>query len=126
TASCNADLIPPGTAHPVDRRNSSRPPAAACAALRSQARRAGNPGAAGRVLLPGQAHPRAQRGTDCRSGARGEARCDDPRAYIRPGIALPHRFVAIRDARDRSVVTVIEFLSPWNKTGEGREEYRDK
>lgn len=43
-----------------------------------------------------------------------------------PELRLPHRFVVIRDTRDRTVVTVIEFLSPWNKTGEGREEYREK
>src|SRR5207244_1301945 len=38
----------------------------------------------------------------------------------------PHRFVVIRDARNRAVITVIELLSPWNKTGRGRTDYGRK
>jgi hypothetical protein len=38
----------------------------------------------------------------------------------------PHRWVEIRDAAGRGLVTTIEILSPWNKRGTGREEYLHK
>lgn len=43
-----------------------------------------------------------------------------------PELLLPHRYLTVRDAANYAVVTVIEILSPWNKTGEGRDEYREK
>jgi hypothetical protein len=49
-----------------------------------------------------------------------------PETIIVPDLTLRHRFVAIRDVQGREVVTVIEVLSPWNKTGQGLEEYRSK
>jgi hypothetical protein len=36
---------------------------------------------------------------------------------------VPHSWVEIRDTQKRRLVTVIEFLSPTNKRGEGRQEY---
>src|SRR5205823_1924449 len=39
---------------------------------------------------------------------------------------VPHFWVEIRDVKNRKLVTVIEFLSPWNKRGPGREEYLEK
>lgn len=38
----------------------------------------------------------------------------------------PHPWIEIRDVAGRSLVTTIEILSPWNKRGQGREEYLDK
>ena len=35
----------------------------------------------------------------------------------------PHVWVEIREAAGRRLVTTIEILSPWNKRGQGREEY---
>jgi len=43
-----------------------------------------------------------------------------------PGLRQPHRFVEIRRARENDLVSVIEVLSPWNKTGKGRQEYQEK
>jgi hypothetical protein len=39
---------------------------------------------------------------------------------------VPHFWVEIRDAKNLKLVTVIEFLSPSNKRGPGREEYLEK
>jgi hypothetical protein len=39
---------------------------------------------------------------------------------------VPHSWVEIRDVAQRQLVTVIEFLSPTNKRGEGRREYLEK
>jgi len=40
---------------------------------------------------------------------------------------IPHRYLEIRDVRNREVVTVIEVLSPWNKApGRAWEDYRNK
>src|SRR5688572_23714830 len=39
---------------------------------------------------------------------------------------VPHVWVEIRDTEARRLVTTIEFLSPTNKHGEGREEYLKK
>lgn len=39
---------------------------------------------------------------------------------------LPHRFVTIRDTRGNEIVTILEVLSPWNKTGYGQREYQAK
>lgn len=39
---------------------------------------------------------------------------------------VPHVWVEIRDVESRTLVTCIEFLSPTNKRGEGREEYLKK
>jgi hypothetical protein len=49
-----------------------------------------------------------------------------PEEIVVPDLTVPHRYVAIRDARSHEVITVIEVLSPWNKSGQGREEYREK
>lgn len=58
------------------------------------------------------------------------ARNTEPRAEPTtievPEMRRPHRYLAIRDARSRDVVTVIEVLSPWNKREPGRSEYREK
>jgi hypothetical protein len=43
-----------------------------------------------------------------------------------PDLTVPHRYVTIRDTEGFAVVTVIEVLSPWNKTGDGFEDYRAK
>jgi hypothetical protein len=43
-----------------------------------------------------------------------------------PELTVPHRFVEIRDVDQQAVVTVIEILSPWNKTGRGRDDHRHK
>lgn len=43
-----------------------------------------------------------------------------------PEWRAPQRFVAILDVSSRRVVTVLEVLSPWNKTSEGRKSYREK
>lgn len=39
---------------------------------------------------------------------------------------VPHTWVEIRDVAGRTLVTTIEILSPWNKRGQGREEYLEK
>lgn len=39
---------------------------------------------------------------------------------------VPHLWVEIRDVAGRTLVTTIEILSPWNKRGQGREEYLEK
>jgi len=39
---------------------------------------------------------------------------------------VPHFWVEIRDTKKRKLVSVIEFLSPWNKREPGREEYLEK
>ena len=39
---------------------------------------------------------------------------------------VPHSWVEIRDVAERQLVTVIEFLSPTNKRGEGWREYLEK
>lgn len=39
---------------------------------------------------------------------------------------VPHPYIEIRDLEDRELVTVIEFLSPTNKTGPGRKKYQRK
>jgi hypothetical protein len=39
---------------------------------------------------------------------------------------VPHSWVEIRDTMKRRLVTVIEFLSPTNKRGDGRKEYLQK
>lgn len=38
----------------------------------------------------------------------------------------PHSWVEIRDVSNRTLVTTIEILSPWNKRGQGRREYLEK
>jgi len=44
-----------------------------------------------------------------------------------PDLRIWHSYLEIRDAENHSVVTVIEVLSPWNKSpGQGQEEYRAK
>jgi uncharacterized protein DUF4058 len=44
-----------------------------------------------------------------------------------PELRTWHSFLEIRSVEDRSVVTVIELLSPWNKSpGEGQHDYREK
>ncbi|MFN3649578.1 MAG: DUF4058 family protein [Armatimonadota bacterium] len=43
-----------------------------------------------------------------------------------PELGAPSRWVEVLDVRDRAVVTVIELLSPWNKSGLGAEQYRRK
>jgi hypothetical protein len=43
-----------------------------------------------------------------------------------PEWTSPHRFVTIRELEGGKVVTVIEVLSPANKTGSGRDAYRRK
>lgn len=43
-----------------------------------------------------------------------------------PDLTVPQRYVVIRNARGQEVITVIEVLSPWNKTGEGLRDYREK
>lgn len=43
-----------------------------------------------------------------------------------PELTLPHRYLTVRDVSNRDIVTVIELLSPWNKTGKGLQEYREK
>jgi hypothetical protein len=43
-----------------------------------------------------------------------------------PELIVPHRFVRIVEAGTLQVVTTIEVLSPWNKVGRGREQYRRK
>jgi hypothetical protein len=40
--------------------------------------------------------------------------------------AVPHVTIEIRDTQQRQLVTAIEILSPINKRGEGRREYRTK
>lgn len=44
-----------------------------------------------------------------------------------PQLEIRQGYLVIRDREHRSVVTVIELLSPWNKTpGRGQDDYRDK
>lgn len=50
----------------------------------------------------------------------------EPEIVAVPGLRQPHRFVEIRRAQENDLVSVIEVLSPWNKTGLGREKYRTK
>jgi hypothetical protein len=49
-----------------------------------------------------------------------------PQEIIVPDLTIPHRYVTIRDTRSHEVVTIIEVLSPWNKVGSGRAQYRQK
>src|SRR5689334_10278387 len=49
-----------------------------------------------------------------------------PEEIVVPELTLPHRYLTIRDTTNRQVVTVIELLSPWNKSGRGLAEYREK
>ncbi|OYV86196.1 MAG: hypothetical protein B7Z73_12180 [Planctomycetia bacterium 21-64-5] len=41
-------------------------------------------------------------------------------------VDVPQMWVEIRDVAGRTLVTTVEILSPWNKRGQGREEYLDK
>lgn len=51
----------------------------------------------------------------------------EPERIVVPELELRHRYIEIRDVRNREVVTVIEILSPWNKApGDGWNDYRDK
>jgi Protein of unknown function (DUF4058) len=43
-----------------------------------------------------------------------------------PDLTIPHRFVEILDPEHHEVITIIEVLSPWNKTGRGRQDYRER
>lgn len=43
-----------------------------------------------------------------------------------PGVARRQRWVAVRDAQTREIVTVVELLSPANKSGTGRGAYLQK
>lgn len=44
-----------------------------------------------------------------------------------PELRIWHSYLEIRDSETQTVVTVIELLSPWNKSaGQGQEEYRAK
>ena len=47
------------------------------------------------------------------------------RTFTQPR-TVRNAYLAIRSLRGRQVVTVIDVLSPWNKTGEGRGEYLEK
>lgn len=47
------------------------------------------------------------------------------RTFTQPR-TVRNTYLAIRSMQGRQVVTVIEVLSPWNKTGEGRGEYLEK
>jgi len=46
-----------------------------------------------------------------------------PEEVVVPDLTRRERFVTIRDTQSNAIVTVIEILSPWNKTGEGHEQY---
>jgi hypothetical protein len=51
----------------------------------------------------------------------------EPERIVVPEWEIRHRYLEIRDVRDREVVTVIEVFSPWNKTpGRGRDKYQEK
>lgn len=54
------------------------------------------------------------------------ARAARPERIEAPELMLPHRYLIIRAVRSREVITVIEVLSPWNKTGRGLADYREK
>jgi len=43
-----------------------------------------------------------------------------------PELRYPHRYIEIRRAREGNLVSVIEVLSPGNKTAKGRDEYQEK
>jgi Uma2 family endonuclease len=50
-----------------------------------------------------------------------------PERIALPDWEIRQPYIEIRDARNRKVVTVIEVLSPWNKTpGRGQDDYLDK
>lgn len=49
-----------------------------------------------------------------------------PQEIVVPDLTIPHRYVTIRDTRSHEVVTIIKVLSPWNKVGSGRNQYRQK
>jgi hypothetical protein len=50
-----------------------------------------------------------------------------PEWVAEPELRIWHTFLEIRDDANQEVVTVIELLSPWNKSpGQGQEEYRAK
>jgi len=49
-----------------------------------------------------------------------------PEEIEAPELALPQRMMAIRDPQDRTLITALELLSPWNKVGDGLAEYRQK
>jgi hypothetical protein len=49
-----------------------------------------------------------------------------PERIVAPDLRVPHRFINIRHVESKEVVSVIELFSPWNKVGQGREEYQRK
>src|SRR5262249_9772667 len=72
-----------------------------------------------------------ERGEDSRGGVQLLARpastdAASPEIIEVPHLTIPHRFVAIPDPEQHEVITVIEVLSPWNKTGRGRQDYRER
>lgn len=51
----------------------------------------------------------------------------DQPSLVEPELQIWHSLIEIRDPSNDAVVTVIELLSPWNKSpGQGQEEYRAK
>jgi hypothetical protein len=52
--------------------------------------------------------------------------CVQPEVVEVPELRQPHRFVEVRRARDGELVTVIEVLSPGNKSGTGLAQYEAK
>jgi hypothetical protein len=57
-------------------------------------------------------------------GVSGTTSSAAPFRLTLPGVEIErHRFLEIRDRRDRKVVTIVELLSPSNKTGADREDY---
>ncbi len=49
-----------------------------------------------------------------------------PEEIVVPDLTVPHRYITIRETTGHAVVTILELLSPWNKTGTGYREYREK
>lgn len=57
----------------------------------------------------------------------GSAAVAVPEWVEEPELQIWHTYLEIRDADSQEVVTVIELLSPWNKSpGQGQAEYREK
>jgi hypothetical protein len=55
-----------------------------------------------------------------------EGRITEPVSVEIPDLTVPHRYIEILDVEDQRVFTVIEVLSPINKTGDGLIDYRQK
>jgi hypothetical protein len=72
-------------------------------------------------------HPGQKQAAAVTIASPGDPEVAVPEWVDEPELRIWHSYLEIRDAQSTAVVTVIELLSPWNKSpGQGQEEYRAK